>query len=80
MIKVKPIEWHTDHKASGQSQYGSAFGIDRFYFIVGEPGAWTLMLPGPKSMINVDGLETQESARKRAQYDLQKRINEAIVQ
>jgi hypothetical protein len=69
-MQIKQLEW----RGHGAQLDASAFGIETFYRVSGEPGDWTLMSPGPREYVDTPGYETQAAAKAAAQIDFERRL------
>lgn len=76
MIRIRELEW----RGRGDRIEASALGLEVFYRVEGQPGAWTLISPGATSYVRTPGYQSQAAAKTAAQVDFDRRIRAEIDQ
>lgn len=72
--KVAPLVWI----ARNDRVTAEAFGVREFYGVRGNPGAWSLISPGPDKYVETPGYQTQAGAKAAAQVDYERRVMAAL--
>ena len=75
-MQIRELTWN----GVGDRVTASAFGIEVFYLVQGEPGDWTLTTPNKTRYAHTPGYETQRAAQAAAQIDFERRVNAEIHQ
>lgn len=75
-MQIRELVWN----GVGDRVTASAFGIEVFYIVQGEPGDWTLTSPGKSRYVHTPGYKTQRAAQAAAQVDFARRAFAEIQQ